>query len=212
MKKEDNFKNRFKVVYRPNNPIKIVDNIITNDDLAEHQPAYIARSNPETKEAKREASWVNSFFRDGFALLKVSPYTNYHIAIRAVDAYCGFLSHELKFNEDLEKTSENLISCCFLLKFLLTIDSYLEQGKEFQKSYSFVFENKLLWSEFRWRLRFHSNMYKFVLQSGSQTLNLQSQLFRLLADIRFKFPRKRAEDLFLRVLRIAESTRLDDGY
>lgn len=211
MKKEDSDFN-FTPVYRINKPIKISDNIITDDDLADNQPAYISRSNSESKEAKREVSWINSFFRDGFALLKFKPYNNYHIAIRAAEAYCGFLSHDLKFNEDLEKTSENLLSCCFLLKFLLTIDDYLEQGKEFRKSYTFVFENKLLWSEFRWRLRYHSNMYKFVLQSGSQNWNLHSQIFKLLADIRLNYPRKRAEELFTRVLRIAESTLLDDGY
>lgn len=211
MKKEDSDYN-FTPVYRASKPLKISDNIIANDDLAENQPAYVTRSNPDSNEARREASWVNSFFRDGFALLKFKPYVNYHIAIRAVEAYCGFLSHELKFNEDLAKTSENLISCCFLLKFLLTIDGYMEQGKEFRNSYTFAFKNQILWSEFRWRLRYYSHMYKFVLQSGSQTLNLQSQIFRLFNDIRFKFPRKRAEDLFLRVLRIAESTRLDDGY
>lgn len=197
---------------RCSNQVKIIDNIISNDDLAKHQPSYIARSNPESKEAKREISWVNSFFRENSALLKFRPYANYHIAIRAVEAYCGFLSHELKFSEDLEKTSDNLISCCFLLKFLLTIDDYLEQGKEFQKSYSFVFENKLLWSEYRWRLRYHSNMYKFVLQSGSHNNNLHSQIYKLLTEVRSRFPRKRAEDLFVRILRIAESTRLDDGY
>lgn len=54
-------------------------------------------------------------------------------------------------------------------------------------------------------------MYKFVLQSGSKNENIHSQIYKLLADIRFKYPRKRAEDLFTRVLRIAESTRLDDG-
>ena len=210
--KKDDLSHSFTPEYRPSKPIKIVDNIISNDDLAEHQPAYIARSNPDSNEAKREMSWVNYFFREGFALLKFKPYANYHIAIRAVEAYCGFLSHELKFNEDLEKISDNIVSCCFLLKFILTIDDYLEQGKEFQKSYSFVFENKLLWSEYRWRLRYHGNMYKFVLQSGSQNINLHSQLYKLLTEVRSKFPRKRAEDLFVRVLRIAESTRLDDGY
>ena len=125
MKKEDSDFN-FTPVYRINKPIKISDNIITDDDLADNQPAYISRSNSESKEAKREVSWINSFFRDGFALLKFKPYNNYHIAIRAAEAYCGFLSHDLKFDEDLEKTSENLLSCCFLLKFLLTIDDYLE--------------------------------------------------------------------------------------
>ena len=211
MKKDDS-NNNFTPVYRASKPLKISDNIITNDDWAENQPAYISRSNPDSNEAKREASWVKSFFRDGFALLKFKPYVNYHIAIRAVEAYCGFLSHELKFNEDLEKTSESLISCCFLLKFLLTIDCYLEQGKEFRNSYTFIFKNQLLWSEFRWRLRYYSHMDKFVLQSGSQNANLHSQIYKLLAEIRFKYPRKRAEELFTRVLRIAESTRLDDGY
>lgn len=210
--KKDDFELNFTPVYGASKPIKISDNIITNEDLAEAQPTFISRSNPESKEAKREVSWVNSFFRNGFALLKFKPYNNYHIAIRAVEAYCGFLSHNLKFNEDLEKTSEDLISCCFLLKFLLTIDDYLEQGKEFRNSYSFEFKNQLLWSEFRWRLRYHSHMYKFVLQSGSQNVNLHSQIYKLLAEIRFKYPRKRAEELFTRVLRIAESTRLDDGY
>lgn len=210
MKKED-FINPITVKYVPSKPLKVSDNVISDDDLAEHQPSYIARSNPESNEAKREKSWVDSFFRDGFSLLKFKPYANYHIAIRAVEAYCGFLSHELKLKEDFVKTSDDLISCCFLLKFILTIDNYLEQGKEFHKMYSFTFENKILWSEYRWRLRYHSNMYKFVLQSGAQTQNLHSQLFRLLADIRFKFPHNRAEDLFYKVLRIAESTRLDDG-
>lgn len=75
-----------------------------------------------------------------------------------------------------------------------------------------IFKNQLLWSEFRWRLRYYSHMYKFVLQLGSQNANLHSQIYKLLAEIRFKYPRKRAEELFTRVLRIAESTRLDDGY
>lgn len=212
MKKDDIYEDT-STTYRTTGPIKIKDNIISDDDLAEHLPSYIARSNPESKEAKREASWVNLFFREDFALLKFKPYANYHIAIRALECYCGFLSHDLSFKDDLESTAKDLISCCFLLKFIYTVSDFGEQGDDFKQSYNISFENKLIWPKTRWRARYRSHMYKFVIQSGAQNPkdDLHRQIYDLLNEIKYKFPKLRAENLFYQVLRIAESTRLDDG-
>lgn len=211
MKKEDNF--NFMPKYQASKSLKITDNIITEEDIVSNNFVILGRNDPNSSEAQREQQIVNTFFRSGFSSLRFKPYNNFHIAIRALEAYCGFISHDISFSDDLNKTANELISGCFLLKFLTTISKSTVQGDEFFKLYSIEFENKLLWSETRWRVRYYSNMYKFKIVSGSQNPphQLISQIFTTLNNIKEKFPRLRAEDLFIRILRIAESTRLDDG-
>lgn len=211
MKKDDL---EIKITLAPKEKIRLSDNIITDADLAkhQHQPTLISRNIENPDESKREQSWVNLFFREGFALLKFKPYSNYHIAIRAAEAYCGFNRHDLKLSSDYDNSANELICCSFLLKFLNTITNFGEQEKQFKQSYKFAFENKLLWSETKWKFSYDSSKYEYTICSGAQNVGmLHSQLYHLLNDIRFNFPRLRAEDLFFRVLRIAESTNLDDG-
>ena len=102
---------------------------------------------------------------------------------------------------------------CFLLKFLETI-STIEGEKEFKARYFIEFSNKLLWDEYRWRLRYKKEMYKFNISSGNQMPShgkLHTQIYNLIRQLIKSLPYLRAEEFMFRIYRIAQSTSFDDG-
>lgn len=207
--KKDDFSIKFVVV--PHQVPKITDNLLMDEVVKNIEHSPFDYEQPITNVSSKEESYIKAFFRGELALLKFKPYKNLPIALRALDIFTGFTSCSLKFNEDLDTTANNLIRCCFLLKVL---HSFQEHEKQFKDNYFLYFENKILWDEKRWCVRYFKQMYKFVIRSGAQTpsiSSLHSQVYSLIREIISKFPRLRAEDLLYRIYRIAESSSLDDG-
>lgn len=213
MKKEDSISSQFNVVYVPNKTPKLTDNVITDSDLEKYKISPFDFNTPIESKSSWEESYVKSFLRGDLQLLQFKPYKNLSSALKAIDIYTGYLSHSLKLSDNLDDCSNNLISMCFLLKFLETI-STIEIGKEFKARYFLEFSNKLLWDEYRWRLRYNKEMYKFSISSGAQSPShgkLHTQVYNLLRQLLKSLPSLRAEDFMYRVFRIAQSTSLDDG-
>ena len=213
MKKEDSIASQFNAVYVPNRTPKIADNVINDSDLDKYNINPFDFNTPIEHKSNWEESYVKTFLRGDLQLLKFKPYKNLSTALRAVDIYTGYLSHSLKLTDNLDDSSNQLISMCFLLKFLESI-STIEIGKEFKARYFIEFSNKLLWDEHRWRLRYNKEMYKFTVSSGAQSPShgvVHKQIYNLLRELNKALPSLRAEDLMYRVFRIAQSISLDDG-
>ncbi|MDE7461601.1 MAG: hypothetical protein K2M88_00415 [Muribaculaceae bacterium] len=69
MKKEDDF--NFRPEYQASKPLKITDNIITDEDIVKNDVAILGRNDPNSTEAQREQQIVNTFFSFRFQLIKV---------------------------------------------------------------------------------------------------------------------------------------------
>lgn len=213
MKKEDNILPNFKAVYVPNKTTHLFDNIITNSELEKYNVNPFDFDESHLDKSSWEESYVRVFLRGDLQLLRFKAYKNLPTALKAIDLYTGYRSHTLKLTDNLNESTNNLISMCFLLKFLETI-SFGEIEREFKSRYFISFSNKLLWDECRWRVRYNKEMFKFVITSGHQnpSLNiLHSQIYGLLRQLLKALPQLRAEDLMYRVFRIAQSMTLDDG-
>lgn len=213
MRKEDEIASQFRVVCEPKKITTIFDNLILDSDLEKYKVNPFDIKTPVENITSWEESYVRNILRGDLQLLKFKPYKNLSIAISAIDIYTGYLSHSLAFSEKLDDVSNQLISMCFLLKFLVTI-SNTEIEKEFKSRYFLTFTNRVLWDEHKWRLRYSKQTYKFTIASGTPNpslSSLHSQVYGLLRQLLKALPSLRAEDIAYRIFRIAQSTSLDNG-